>query len=87
MLGRKQRSELAMEAMKRAMSVRASPLKVDVYTPICIYDAAEVLQVRVIFERYSSIEGIYAKGNPATIVLTSLRPRGRQAFTHPLFEC
>lgn len=81
MLRPAERKKLAMEAMKKAAHIRSHILCVSMTAPICIYDAAETLGVTVKFKEYKTVEGVYHKGNPANIVITSLRPGGRQAFT------
>lgn len=48
---------------------------------VCVYDLAERLGVEVRFMDLPSVEGIYsATANPA-IIVSSLRPPGRRAFT------
>lgn len=47
--------------------------------PLCIYDFAETLGVEVRFVRGESFEGLYARSS-TTILVPSLRPRGRQVF-------
>lgn len=76
-----ERKKLAMEAFKKAAHIRSHSLRVAINAPICIYDAAEKLGVRVVFKEDKTVEGIYRKGNPPNIIVSSLRPTGRQAFT------
>lgn len=81
MLTFRKRQSLARDAMKTAGRIRSQTLKLDLLAPINIYDVAERLGVRVVFDDLKTAEGAYFKGNPASIVITSLRPPGRQAFT------
>ncbi|MDE0337624.1 MAG: ImmA/IrrE family metallo-endopeptidase [Caldilineaceae bacterium] len=48
---------------------------------ICVYDLAEKLGVEVRFLDLPSMEGMYSSASGPTIVISSLRPSGRQAFT------
>lgn len=71
--------ELAREALRAALSVRRLGGR-NKFEPICVYDLAERIGVEVRFLRASSFEGIFSK-NPQAIVISSLRPSGRQVFT------
>ncbi len=76
-----QRTKLAMEAMSAALKLRQSQ-KIGIWSPICPYDLAESLGVGVMFADYPSMEGIYSKKNPGPlIIISSLRPAGRQGYT------
>ena len=76
-----QRTKLAMDAMTAALQLRQSQ-KIGIWSPLCPYDLAESLGVEVRFEDYGSMEGMYSKKNPGPlIVVSSLRPAGRQAYT------
>ena len=48
---------------------------------ICVYDLAEKLGVEVRFLDLPSMEGMYSSAPGPTIIVSSLRPPGRQAFT------
>ena len=48
---------------------------------VCVYDLAEKLGVEVRFLDLPSMEGMYSSASCPTIILSSLRPPGRQAFT------
>ena len=48
---------------------------------VCVYDLAEKLGVEVRFLDLPSMEGMYSTTSSPTIVISSLRPSGRQAFT------
>ena len=50
-------------------------------TPLCIYDLAERLGVEVRFFDLPSMEGVYYRSPRPHIILSSLRPAGRRAFT------
>lgn len=49
--------------------------------PICVYDLADKLGVDVRFFDLPSMEGVYSPGSPPTVIVSSLRPSGRRAFT------
>lgn len=48
---------------------------------VCVYDLAEKLGVEVRFLDLPSMEGMYSSTSYPTIILSSLRPPGRRAFT------
>ena len=48
---------------------------------ICVYDLAEKLGVEVRFLTLPSMEGMYSSASSPTIIVSSLRPPGRRAFT------
>jgi len=48
---------------------------------ICVYDVAQSLGIEVRFVGIPSLEGMYWKKSPATILLGAERPAGRQSFT------
>ena len=74
-----ERTRLALAAARRAYELRrATHLPLD--GPCCVYDLAEKLGVEVRFADLPSMEGVYYPRKPA-IVVSSLRPSGRQAFT------
>ena len=47
---------------------------------ICVYDLAHRLGIEVRFVDIGSMEGVYLRASPPTILLTSLRPSGRRVF-------
>ena len=49
--------------------------------PICVYDLAERIGVEVRFFDIPSLEGMYYNTQRPHIILSSLRPPGRRAFT------
>ena len=77
MIGRKQ---LVLDASAEALKVRRSQ-GFGLWTPICVYDLAESMGIEVRFLDIPSMEGMYCKEPGPVIVVSSLRPSGRQAFT------
>src|SRR5436309_2438353 len=73
------RKLLARHALRGALATRhrASIAK---SAPICVYDLAKQLGLDVRFHGGSSFGGAYAKAS-RTILVPSLRPAGRRAFT------
>jgi hypothetical protein len=51
------------------------------WDPLCVYDLAERLDVEVRFADIPSMEGVYLNEPNPTVIISSLRPPGRQAFT------
>lgn len=74
-----ERRRVGAHAARRALEVRKR-LGIALGDPINIHDAAERLGLEVWFVDIPSMEGIYQPGR-RLIVLSSLRPAGRQAFT------
>ena len=70
---------LARLALRGALETRRRG-KVLKDVPVCVFDLAERLGLEVRFCAGASFEGMYAKGSNA-ILVPSLRPPGRQAFT------
>lgn len=50
------------------------------YKPFCLYDFIEKQEVEIKFVSISSLEGIYSKEPGPLILLSSLRPHGRQYY-------
>ncbi len=76
------RKELFQIAAAQAMKVRKQA-RCGLRSPLCIFDVCERLGVSVFFQDIPSMEGIYmpdARPRPA-IIVSSLRPAGRQAMT------
>jgi Zn-dependent peptidase ImmA (M78 family) len=70
---------VARKALKGAIDVRKrATLSLNI--PVCIYDLAEKVQVEVKLLAVNSLEGMYSK-NSHTILLSTLRPSGRRAYT------
>jgi Zn-dependent peptidase ImmA (M78 family) len=67
------------QAMGAAARVRET-LGLGHVAPVCPYDITEHLQLHVMFVDID-MEGMYARGNPSRILLSSLRPLPRRAFT------
>lgn len=72
------RRALADKAMKAAISARLKAGK-DLVSPICIYSVAEAHGVRVRFNDID-MEGMYQRGSPPRIHLSSKRPLVRRTF-------
>jgi Zn-dependent peptidase ImmA (M78 family) len=70
-------ASLAREALEAASRTRLRAGR-DARTSVCVYDVAEVLELDVWFQPAASLEAIYSRGEPPIIVLSSLRPSGRQ---------
>jgi len=73
------RRRVAAQAARRALEVRKR-IGVPLHNPICPYEAAARIGLDLWFVDLPSMEGIYYP-NGRAIVLSSLRPAGRQAFT------
>lgn len=71
--------DLYRKALRGALEVR-SRAGVSRFAPICVYDLAETMDVEVKFIGGNSFGGMYSK-TTETILVPSLRPPGRQAFT------
>lgn len=74
------RRALARQAVSAALRTRkAGGLKLD--QAICVYDLAERLGIEVRFLNLPSFEGMYCASENPAIIVSSLRPPGRRAFT------
>lgn len=71
--------QLARTALRGALAVRRRT-GVTKSDPVCVLDLADRLGVEVMFVGGSSFEGLYARDS-ATILISSMRPVGRQGFT------
>ncbi|MHB8256608.1 MAG: ImmA/IrrE family metallo-endopeptidase [Acidiferrobacterales bacterium] len=71
---------LTREAVARALQTRRMA-GYAVWDPVCVYDLAEKIGVEVRFVDIPSMEGMYSGGGTPAIIISSLRPSGRQAFT------
>src|SRR5438128_1030000 len=76
---RLERRRLALQAARNACEVR-SGARIPLDEPCCAYDLAEKAGVEIRFADLPSMEGVYYPAKPA-ILVSSLRPQGRQAFT------
>ncbi len=75
-----EKSNLARDALSLALNIRAKN-NIELWVPLCIYDLVEKLNIELIFSPIASMEGLYTNNNKPIIVLSSLRPPGRQVFT------
>jgi Zn-dependent peptidase ImmA (M78 family) len=73
------RKALNLQAIQAASDLR-DQLDFDQFGPVDSYHAAELLGIKVVFLD-SSMEGFYFRQTPARILLSSLRPVARRAFT------
>lgn len=74
------RRDLVIEASNKALRVRQSE-GISIWDSICIYDLVQKYEVDVRFVDIPSLEGMYHKSSRPVILVSSLRPPGRQAFT------
>lgn len=74
------RKQLAQSATVRALQVRRRA-GCPFWEPICVYDIAARLGIEVRFFDSPSMEGVYCASASPTVIVSSLRPPGRQAFT------
>jgi hypothetical protein len=71
---------MALDAATKALHLRRSA-GVRLQDAVCVYDVAQHLDIEVRFEAIASMEGMYRRGSNPLIIVSSLRPHGRQAFT------
>ncbi len=69
-----------MAAITKALKVR-NGLGLSPVEPVCVFDLVDRLEVELRLADIPSMEGIYLLGDRPTIIVSSLRPKGRQAFT------
>jgi Zn-dependent peptidase ImmA (M78 family) len=78
------RTELARQALRAAIRLRMQ-LDVPSAAALCVFDAAEKLEVELRFVDIPSMEGMYVKNSgpdlKPIILVSGLRPAGRQATT------
>ena len=74
------RRAIARQAMVAALRTRLSA-GYGLEHAVCVYDLAEKLGVEVRFLDLPSMEGMYSSTASPTIIVSSLRPPGRRAFT------
>jgi Zn-dependent peptidase ImmA (M78 family) len=72
--------DLARDAMTRAYRMRRDA-GIALNVPLCVFDLALALGVDVWFKAIPRLEGMYSKVPGPAIVVSSLRPAGRQAYT------
>jgi Zn-dependent peptidase ImmA (M78 family) len=73
------RRALANQAMKASIATRSKG-QLNQISPICVYSLCETLGVRVRFNDIN-MEGMYEKGPPSRIHLSSKRPLVRKTFS------
>ena len=73
------RRAVVLDASKHAYRLRTS-VGLSLTEPINVYAVASKLELSVWFAEIGSMEGVYSPTSDS-IVISSLRPRGRQAFT------
>ena len=76
----KDRRAIARQALAAALRTRLA-LGFGLDHAVCVYDLAEKLGVEVRFLDLPSMEGMYTSASDPTIIISSLRPPGRRAFT------
>ena len=74
------RRVIARQAMAAALRTRLS-VGYGIDHAVCVYDVAEKLGVEVRFLGLPSMEGMYSSASGPTIIVSSLRPPGRRAYT------
>jgi IrrE N-terminal-like domain len=74
-----ERRRLALRASTVALRIRQKA-QIAPHQPCNVFDLADGLGVEVRFAPLPSAEGVYSPGKPV-IIVSSLRPAGRQAFT------
>ncbi len=71
---------LALQALQEAMQLRRI-LKQGIWDPVCPYDCAQSMGIEVRFDNIPTLEGIYVKQPGPVILVSSLRPPGRAAYS------
>ena len=74
------RRAIARQAMVAALRTRLSA-GYGLEHAVCVYDLAEKLGLEVRFLDLPSMEGMYLSASNPTVIVSSLRPPGRRAFT------
>ena len=74
------RKTIAMQAVAKALRMRRSA-GYGLDSAVCGYDLAQRLDIEVRFLDIPSMEGMYYQAPKPHIILSSLRPLGRRAFT------
>lgn len=64
----------------KALRVRRN-MGIGLKTPVCVFDLANEMGIEVRFVDAPSLEGIYSRWPEPVIIVSALRPAGRQAFT------
>lgn len=71
---------LVLSSTRKALQVRAEA-RVGSADALCIYDLASHLGLEVRMANYPSMEGMYCRSENPLIIVSSLRPAGRQVYT------
>lgn len=71
---------LTLAGVRKALEVRQR-LQIDKSSPAVPFEVAPQLGAQVWLRDASTYDGVYSEGAPPAIVLSSLRPLGRTAFT------
>ena len=74
------RRAIARQAIAAALHTRLS-VGYGLDHAVCVYDLAEKLGLEVRFLDLPSMEGMYLSASSPTMIVSSLRPPGRRAFT------
>jgi len=74
------RTNLAKEALEKSLEVREA-YGYDFRSPLCVYELADRAGVKVQFLDDISMEGVYVALATPTVLISSLRPLARRAFT------
>lgn len=74
------RTDLAKQALEKSLEIR-DEYGYDFRSPLCVYELADRARVTVRFVDDVSMEGVYASLAKPKILISSLRPAGRRAFT------
>ena len=74
------RRAIARQAIAAALRTRISA-GYGLDQAVCVYDLAEKLGLEVRFLDLPSMEGVYLSASSPTVIVSSLRPPGRRAFT------
>src|SRR5215204_4143891 len=79
-LTRRQRKELAWDAARRANQVRREA-RLEMYEPAPVFDIIDEFGIELRFVPIASLEGAYSRLLRPVILVSSLRPAGRQSYT------
>lgn len=74
------RRRLVKDALMKALRLRRDR-GIGLEVPVCPFDLANDLNIEVRFLDLPSLEGVYSKWPEPAIIVSSLRPPGRQVFT------
>ena len=74
------RRDVVLDANRKALDIRRSA-NIGIWDSICIYDLVSEFGIDIRFVDIPSLEGMYYKNINPLILVSTLRPSGRQAFT------